>query len=69
MIKVMEISLSKELYSKNNILKAIEDYSSLARIAFGQDNSNWLVRFTNCKYDENRTIWEFENYLIELENQ
>ena len=65
----MKISLSKELYSKNNITKAIEDYSSLAKIAIYQDNNNWIVRFRDCKYDENRTICEEHNLqLIRVEN-
>lgn len=64
-----EIKIPKELYSFKCIKRAVEDYDSLAEIVIGQDKDSWIVSFSNCKYDELRTSREFENYLIELENQ
>lgn len=64
-----KIKLSKELYSEKCLRKAMADYSSLAQITIEYDQESWLIQFSNCKYEENRTISEFENYLIELENQ
>lgn len=64
-----KIKLSKELYSEKCLRKAMADYSSLAQITIEYDQELWLIQFSNCKYEANRTISEFENYLIELENQ
>ena len=64
-----EIRLSKEIYSEKCIKKAIADYSSLAKIDYTQNGGIWKISFAQCKYDEMRTLCEFENYLIELENQ
>ena len=69
MVGMREISLSKEIYSENCIKKAIADYDSLAKIKYALKGDTWQISFTKCKVDETRTIREFENYLIELENQ
>lgn len=69
MVKMKEIRLPKEIYSENCITKAIADYNSLAKIDYALNEDKWEISFTKCKYDEMRTISEFENYLIELENQ
>ena len=39
-----------------------------ARISVIEEAKYIQVSFTDCKYDEIRTVKEFENYLIGLEN-
>ena len=69
MVRMKEIRLPKEIYSENCIKKAIADYNALAEIDYAQNDNMWEISFAKCKFDEIRTLNEFENYLIELENQ
>lgn len=66
MMKV--IKLSRDIYSDENIKLAKEAYKSLAKITVSTDLQYVKLRFLKCKYEETRTIKEFENYLIGLEN-
>ena len=49
------LELSKEIYSLSSIEETIRYL--------------WKLVFRKCRYDELRTVYEFENYLIGLENQ
>lgn len=62
------LKLSKELYSLINIEETIDVYDRLANIEILHRNNCYLLSFSGCRYDTNRTIKEFENYLIGLEN-
>ena len=63
-----KLQLSKEIYSKQSVSNAIVAYSGYARITVSEKRKYLQLTFRNCKYDEVRTIKEFENYLISLEN-
>ena len=63
------LELAKELYSLKNIQKAQADYSSLAHIILHEEVRFWKLSFDRCRFQENITVCEFENYLIGLENQ
>lgn len=60
--------LSKNIYDESIIRQAIRDYGSIANIQLKSDSNYYDLQFENCKYDENRTLKEFENYLIDLMN-
>ncbi len=63
-----ELKLIKEIYQKKNIHQAIVAYRGISDVNLQDQGNYWILQFTNCKYDEARTIREFENYLIGLEN-
>lgn len=65
---MIKLRLNKEIYSNENILKAVEAYESYAQMSIKEDVNHCILCFVDCKYDEVRTIKEFENYLIGLEN-
>ena len=65
---MMRLKLSKEIYSAKNINDAIIMYSDLGKIKLKSDKCYWILIFTQCKYGTERTIKEFENYVIGLEN-
>ena len=46
----------------------MQDYSNLCEFSIAEKADEWEVRFSNCRFDEQRTVNEFENYLIGLEN-
>ena len=48
---------NRTIYSEKGLKATAAAYKSIAD-----------VLFTNCKYDEERTVCEFENYLIAVEN-
>lgn len=62
------LKLKNEIFSLKSINMAKEAYAKLASIAIIQGRRNTELIFTNCRYGEDRTVKEFENYLIGLEN-
>ena len=65
---MIEIKLNSELYSKANIKIAMDAYKDLACIQMDTRGEYYILQFADTKYDESRTIKEFENYLVGLEN-
>lgn len=63
-----KLKLSVQIYTADNIKKAISDYSAIAEIKLSKSKEYYICEFTACKYDEKETIMEFENYLIDLHN-
>ncbi len=61
-----ELLLRKELYSLAIISRASGDYKNLAHISIKDTGEYYKTVFHNCKYNEQLTINEFENYLIDL---
>lgn len=61
-----EILLRKELYSLATISRASEDYKNLAQISIEDTDEYYKTVFHKCKYNEQLTMDEFENYLIDL---
>lgn len=68
-LKVMiELNLKKCIYSKKNVLKAIDEYKNLCHIDILDATEKMILVFKECLYDEKLTVNEFENYVIGLEN-
>ena len=63
-----ELLLSLAIYSRHSIIAAIKAYQSLTRITLAETSDAIIVHFNNCKYDTTVTKFEFNNYLINLEN-
>ena len=61
--------LNNDIYSALNIRIASDAFSGLCSVTVEKVPGSALLVFTSCKYDEDRTIHEFENYLIGLENK
>lgn len=62
------LKLNKELYSLNSLNHAVADYSGLAKIRVSEENGYYAVSFSRCKYDTEKTVSEFCNYLIDIQN-
>ena len=62
------LRLPKELYRLEMIQKTIQEFSELAHMRVKDSNENWEVLFSRCRYGVEKTVSEFENYLICLEN-
>ena len=62
------LNLEKELYPKWAISKAIIDYEQLSKIILLENTTQWKCLFRKCKKDQNMTIHEFENYIINIMN-
>ncbi len=63
-----KLVLKQEIFSLKNIKEAQEAYKKIANIMVVEKQGSVVIRFLHCKYDEDRTVKEFENYLIGLEN-
>ena len=63
-----ELWLNKEIYSKDLIRKTMIEYEDYAKLSVIDYEDYICVLFIDCKYNEDRTVKEFENYLIGLEN-
>lgn len=60
--------VNRAIYSEKALKQAIKDYLPLALIEMNSNADKVNLTFSNCKYDEEKTIREFENYLIGIEN-
>jgi hypothetical protein len=65
---MIKLELNRDIYSRKNVDAAREAYKEIARIMVKEKRSYIRVLFVSCKYEEGRTVKEFENYLIGLEN-
>lgn len=63
-----ELLLKKEVYSPKTIDEAIDAYVGYAKMEVADCGDYVRIRFSKCRYDETRTVKEFENYVIGLEN-
>lgn len=64
-----KLLLSKEIYSINRIEEACEAFSHIVLIEIEDSLNYWKCDFSNCKFDEEKTALEFENYLIGITNK
>lgn len=62
------LRLSKDIYSEKNLSRALNAYEGYGVITVSDTEDSWNLEFNKCKYEETRTVKEFENYLIGLEN-
>ena len=65
---MISLKLANDIYTKDNIEKARTAYKNIAVTKAIHKKEITNIIFLKCKYDEDRTIKEFENYLIGLEN-
>lgn len=63
-----ELLLNKDIYSENSILIAREQFNKLCKVQIVQYDVYCKCIFSECIYDENETVKEFENYLIDFIN-
>lgn len=64
----MTLQLNKELFELSIIMIGIEAYKCLTNAVVSEADQYWKVDFRNCRYDEQLTADNFENYLIDLMN-
>lgn len=57
------------MYNIDNINLTKDDFSNIADIIVSDNNKYWICEFINSKASIERTIIEFENYLIDLSNK
>lgn len=65
---INSLSLSKSIYYKKAIIKAVLDYKHLCKIKIIETDNYFICNFSNCKYDIKKTMLEFENYIIDIMN-
>ena len=65
---MIRLNVNTDIYSTDNILKAVDAYRNLAKIQILRKRKISKIVFWNSIYDEERTVRVFENYLIGLEN-
>lgn len=65
---MIEIRLNLGIYSVENIKKTCLIYDKFAEITLQEEKDYMILNFSACKYSEELTIKEFENYLIGVEN-
>lgn len=62
------IEYSKQVYSIRNIKAVANVYRDYATILIKDIGDRVSVTFEKCRFSEKRTVKEFENYLIGVEN-
>jgi hypothetical protein len=62
------IRFNKSIYSLKAIKTTIRVYKDYADINVTEEGDNIVITFSNCKYETNQTMHEFENYLVGMEN-
>lgn len=63
-----KLSINRNIYSDRAIKESIKAYKNYALMSVKYNKEYAVVVFWKCKYDENQTIKEFENYMIGIEN-
>ena len=66
---MIETRFNSEIYSQKAISIAAEAYKDLAEISISVTPEESLVIFDQCEYDEEQTVKEFGNYVIDVMNQ
>ena len=60
--------LHDDIYSRSSIEFACRAYSDIAEISLKDCGDHTELVFADCLYDVDKTVKEFENYLINTEN-
>ncbi len=63
------LKLASDIYDIEAIKRACDAYSQISSISVASQERAYALTFDDCKYDEERTVLEFENYLIGMENK
>lgn len=64
----MQMKIRNELFSRETIDRALADYRHLLTATVDYVGDYCGVTFVACKYDEELTARELENYMIGIEN-
>ena len=65
----MTIQLSKEVYCKAALVRAVQDYAAIAQIHISESAKYYNCKIKQSVYDYHLTAAEFENYMIAMMNQ
>lgn len=60
--------INRSIYSDRSIRAALETYADYAAAAVEYTPQYAIVTFSECKFDQDQTVKEFENYMIGMEN-
>ena len=63
-----ELRLSNAIFDQKTILQGAGRFRELCTIRMIPDGAYTVCVFTDCVYDPEITMREFENYLIDAEN-
>ncbi len=63
-----KVKINRSIYSDETIKTTSHAYRYHAVISTKFSDDYAILTFWKCKYDENLTIKEFENYMIGIEN-
>lgn len=63
-----KLKVNRSIYSDKTIKSTMQAYQHLATITVQNIGDYTVLTFRKCKFDEERTVKEFENYLIGIEN-
>lgn len=63
-----KVKYNRAVYSDETILQAIKVYQDYAIISVKFRSDYAVVTFGKCRYNEDQTVKEFENYMIGIEN-
>ena len=64
-----ELIVSTGIYSVETVRLALEAYRGYASVQVREKNDRITLTFSECRFGEERTVMEFENYMIALENK
>lgn len=62
------VHFNRSIFTEETIKTAMNVYKNHAFTTVKYNSDYAVVTFWNCKYDEEQTIKEFENYMIGIEN-
>ena len=68
MRKMKKVKINRSVYSDETIKTTIQAYQHHAVISAKIKGEHTVLTFWKCRYDEDQTIKEFENYMIGIEN-
>lgn len=68
MQQMKKLKINRFVYSDEAIEATMQAYRHLAMITAKVKGDYTILTFWKCKYGDERTIKEFENYLIGIEN-
>ena len=63
-----DLIIDKSIFGEAALIQAIGAYASLCEISVRENVNQYICHFDKCKYGEERTQREFENYLISIIN-
>ena len=63
-----ELLLNKVIFDINSIKKAVNSFKEICSVLIKETKEYYICLFTGCVYDARITVFEFENYIIDLIN-